>query len=180
MAYFHCSELWDVWTNSLGRFGWREIFFIFTQWRSVVWTKCGKNKREAYRVKGECWLSFLCLLFSRTDSCRSCKTEFKFSSLGFEHSPACEKFKSDNFKNIKFLPILFHICYLLPKRSWWKRYQRNLFSDENWIWGSLFLGTVVLKLCINSFRKQRTSKSVNLKTVETVPIGKLLFNVLFT
>ena len=45
-------------------------------------------------------------------------------------------------------PILFRICYLLAKWSWSKNYERNLFLDENCIWGSK--GESLLNECLPS------------------------------
>ena len=50
--------------------------------------------------------------------------------------PGRQKFRSENFGKSLISPKLFHICYLLAKWSWGKNYERNLFLDENWIWGS--------------------------------------------
>ena len=39
-------------------------------------------------------------------------TKFTTSPVGFEHLPGCEKFKSQNFKKIKFLCSYLFVTYL--------------------------------------------------------------------
>ena len=41
--------------------------------------------------------------------------KFTISTVGFEHSPRFEKFKSQNFREIKMSPFVFRIVTYLPR-----------------------------------------------------------------
>ena len=45
----------------------------------------------------------------------ACLAKFTISSVGFEHSPGCEKFESQNFRKMKLLLSYFILVTYLPR-----------------------------------------------------------------
>ena len=57
--------------------------------------------------------------------------KFTISQLGFEQSPGCEKFESQNFKKIKFLHLCFIFVTYLQRKVDGRVISEIYFLDKN-------------------------------------------------